>query len=184
MDFTASFPHLVCSVALLAPGGLIRKLPPVYEDFKQAVRDGKSEAELNDLLAGVLGVGEGEDSSDEVVANTAAMVRWQYEKHEGHATSFVSTLMNGPVQGQHEVWREACKILIQKQQAREGKEKLVVVCGESDSVVLAEHVKEDVDGMMGKENYVFQTVEGGHAFPLDQVACEQVVETLIREWKI
>ena len=29
-----------------------------------------------------LGVGEGEGEEDEVVANAAALVRWQYENHE------------------------------------------------------------------------------------------------------
>jgi pimeloyl-ACP methyl ester carboxylesterase len=82
MDFAATFPHLVRSVALLAPAGLIRKLPDVYVNFRQAARDGKSDAELNGMLAGVLGVGEGEDSKDDVVANAAALVRWQYENHQ------------------------------------------------------------------------------------------------------
>jgi len=185
MDFVSSFPHLVHSVALLAPAGLIRTLPDVYVKFRQAARDGKSDGELNGMLAGVLGVGEDEDSEDEVVANVAKMVRWQYENHQGHATSFVSTLLNGPVQDQHEVWKNACGILIeQQQQARAGKERLVVVCGESDFVVRAEHVREDLDGMMGEENYVFRTVKGGHGFLLDQAACEQVVEALVEEWKL
>jgi hypothetical protein len=82
MDFAASFPHLVRSVALLAPAGLIETLPRVYEDFKRAAREGRGDAELNDMLAGVLGVGENEDSKNEVVANAAALVRWQYENHQ------------------------------------------------------------------------------------------------------
>jgi pimeloyl-ACP methyl ester carboxylesterase len=201
MDFAATFPHLIRSVALLAPAGLIRELPDAYVSFRQAARDGKSDAELNDMLAGVLGVGEDEDSQDDVVANAAALLRWQYENHQvsvsaitrdsilltsgqGHATSFVSTLLNGPVQGQHEIWREACKVLSEKQLARESKEKLVAICGSSDTVVRPEHVKEDLDGMIGPENYVYQTVEGGHGFLLDQDACEQVVQTLVREWNL
>ncbi|GAB7334601.1 hypothetical protein MBLNU13_g06571t1 [Cladosporium sp. NU13] len=72
MDFVASFPHLVRSVALLAPAGMIRSLPQVYVDFKDAVRDGvKSEGELNDMLAGVLGVeesgGEAEGEFDRTI---------------------------------------------------------------------------------------------------------------------
>jgi hypothetical protein len=38
--------------------------------------------------------------------------------------------------------------------------------------------------MIGPENYVYQTVEGGHGFLLDQDACEQVVQTLVREWNL
>jgi hypothetical protein len=96
----------------------------------------------------------------------------------------VSTLLNGPVQGQYEIWLEACKVLSEKQLARKGKERLVAICGKSDSVVRPGHVREDLDGLMGPENYVYQTVEGGHGFLLDQVSCEQVVQMLVKEWEL
>lgn len=185
MDFAATFPHLVRSVALLAPAGLIRELPGVYVEFAQAAREGKkSDVELNEMLAGVLGVGEDEDSENPVVANIAAMVRWQYEKHQGHLTSFVSTLINGPVQNQGQIWQQACRNLLAKQQARLGKERMVVIGGKNDSVVRAEHVKEDLDGMMGRENYVFETVDGGHGFLVDEGVCEQIVQVLRDEWEL
>jgi hypothetical protein len=96
----------------------------------------------------------------------------------------VSTLLNGPVQGQHEIWREACKVLSEKQLARKEKERLVAICGRSDTVVRPEHVREDLDGLIGPENYVYQTVEGGHGFLLGQVACELVIQTLVKEWEL
>jgi hypothetical protein len=185
MDFVASFPHLVRSVALLAPAGLIRTLPGVYVEFKDAVMEGKkSDVELNAMLAGVLGVGEGEDSQDPVVANVARMVRWQYENHRGHARSFASTLLHGPVMGQEGVWREACGILKEGQRTREGRERVVVVCGEDDWVVRKEWVKEDLDGMMGEEEYVFRTVKGGHGFLIDGEVCGRVVEAIGDEWRL
>ena len=173
MDFVASFPHLVRSVALLAPAGMIRTLPGVYVDFKNAVSGGgKTDDELNGMLAGVLGVeggGEGEGEFDR-------LVRWQYEKHQGHARSFASTLVHGPVVGQGDVWREACGVL------KEKGERLVVVCGEDDWVVRKEWVREDLDGMMGEGEYVFGTVQGGHGFLVDESACEKVIEMIGREW--
>jgi hypothetical protein len=185
MDFVASFPHLVRSVALLGPAGMLRRLPGVYVEFKDAVGEGKkSDGELNEMLAGVLGVGEDEDSQDPVVANVAKMVRWQYENHQGHARSFASTLVNGPVMGQESVWREACEVLKEGQRVREVEERLVAICGEEDWVVKKEWVKEDLDGMMGQAEYVFRTVKGGHGFLIDESACERVVETLVEEWKI
>lgn len=180
MDFVASFPHLVRSVALLAPVGMIRSLPGVYVEFKDAVSEGKkSDVELNAMFAGVLGVGESEHEGE-----FESLVRWQYENHRGHARSFASTLLHGPVIGQGAVWQEACGGLKEGQKAREGRERLVVVCGEDDWVVRKEWVKEDLDGMMGEEQYVFRTVEGGHGFLIDGEACERVVETLVEEWKI
>jgi hypothetical protein len=92
--------------------------------------------------------------------------------------------VNGPVQGQHGVWLNACDNLWEKQNARQRKEKLVVICGKSDTVVRPELVRHNLDGMIGPERYVFQTVEGGHGFLLDQVACERVVETLVEEWEL
>lgn len=180
MDFVASFPHLVRSVALLAPAGLIRTLPGVYVEFKDAVKEGrKSDVELNAMLAGVLGVGESEHEGE-----FDRLVRWQYENHRGHARSFASTLLRGPVTGQSDIWREACSVLKEGQKAREGRERLVVVCGDDDWVVKKEWVKEDLDGMMGEEEYIFRTVKGGHGFLIDESACEKVVEAIVEEWQL
>lgn len=178
MDFVASFPHLVRSVALLAPAGMIRTLPQIYVDFKEAVKEGrKSEGELNDMLAGVLGVEEESEGEGEF----ERLVRWQYENHRGHARSFASTLVNGPVVEQGDVWREACGVLKEKVK---GRERVVVVCGESDGVVRKEWVREDLDGMLGDGEYVFWTVKGGHGFLIDGEACEKVVEAIGKEWAL
>lgn len=182
MDFVASFPHLVRSVALLAPAGMIRTLPQIYVDFKEAVRGGeKSEGELNDMLAGVLGVEEGGGEGE---GEFERLVRWQYENHRGHARSFASTLVNGPVVEQGGVWREACGVLEEKIKGREGRKRVVVVCGEDDGVVRKEWVKEDLDGMLGDGAYVFETVKGGHGFLIDGEACERVVELIGEEWAL
>ncbi|KAM0716002.1 hypothetical protein Q7P37_008516 [Cladosporium fusiforme] len=184
MEFVASFPHLVRSVALLAPAGLLRALPGVYEDLKKAARDGTSAEELKTMLPGVLGLDEEVENDNKAAANAVALARWQYEHHEGHPISFVSTLINGPVQDQHQVWREACKVLKEKQEKRQGGEMLVAIGGSDDNVVPAAHIREDLDEMMGKDHYVFETVKGNHSFPLDDSACEKVFNVLVTEWKL
>ena len=45
-------------------------------------------------------------------------------------------------------------------------------------------VKEDLDGMMGEEEYIFRTVKGGHGFLIDESACEKVVEAIVEEWQL
>ena len=181
MDFVASFPHLVRSVALLAPAGMIRTLPQIYVDFKEAVTGGgKSEGQLNDMLAGVLGVAE----ESEGEGAFERLLRWQYETHPGHARRFAPPLVPGPVVEQGGVWREACGMLKEKVEAREGRERVVVVCGEDDWVVRKEWVKEDLDGMLGDGQYVFRTVKGGHGFLIDGEACERVVEAIGEEWAL
>ena len=184
MNFAAAFPQFVRGVALLAPVGLLRGLPGSYEELRRAARgEEMGEEELRGLLRGVLGVG-GEEAADEVVRNADAVVKWQFEEHEGFARSFVSTLVYGPLQGQEEVWRRACGELEERRRERGGRERMVVVCGDEDWVVPAEHVREDLKGMMGDDGFVFKTVKGGHGFPLDEIACEQVVEALVAEWEL
>lgn len=149
-------------------------------EFKDAVREGKqSDRELNAMLAGVLGVGDSENETE-----FERLVRWQYENHQGHARSFASTLLHGPVMGQGSVWRVACEVLKEKVRAREGRERLVVVCGEDDWVVRKEWVKEDLDGMLGDGEYVSRTVKGGHGFLIDAEACEKVVKAIGEEWAL
>ena len=191
MDFAASFPHLVRSVALLAPVGLLRGLPELYTNLRQAAMDGnKSESDLRKLLAGVLGVEEDPkkepgsplERREGGSVDADAIAQWQYDHHEGHATSFVSTLQYGPLQGQHDTWQVACNGLKDRQQARGGKERLLAICGTEDWVVPAQHVQEDLDGMMGQKEYVFETVKGGHSFLLDEDPCNRIVEVLVSEW--
>lgn len=210
MDFVASFPHLVHSVALLAPVGLLRSLPGSYVALQQAANDGKGEDELKELAAIALGVdGQAGTSGDDAVANAAAILRWQYQDHQGHVTSFVSSLQYGPIQHQHEFWRKACEVLKEKQKASTSKqpERLVVVCGSEDGVVPAEHVKEDLDGMIGfgtsvfddvpdgdarqdpdrvtgGGSYVFETVKGDHGLLLDAHACASILDVLFIDWAL
>ncbi|KAH9822077.1 Lipase 1 [Teratosphaeria destructans] len=191
MDFTASFPHMVRSVVLLGPAGMLRSLPEEYLVLQSAVCDGKrGEAEMRRLVASALGVEENaveeEQSStdDREGIDGPAIVRWQFKNHQGHARSFASTVANGPLQNQREVWQEACDVLRAKQEARGGMERLVVVCGSEDNVVPAEHVREDLDGMMGKEEFVYETVPGGHGFPLSVENGRRIVEIVAKEWRL
>ncbi|KAF2764054.1 alpha/beta-hydrolase [Teratosphaeria nubilosa] len=189
LDFTASFPRMVRSVALLGPAGMLRSLPEEYAVLQSAVREGNpGDAEMRRLVASALGVEENAVEEEQTSKERKegidglAIVRWQFKNHQGHARSFANTVANGPLQNQHEVWQEACDVLKAKQEARDGKEKLVVVCGNEDDVVPAEHVREDLEGMMGKERFVFETVPGGHGFPLGVENGRRIVEVVAEEW--
>jgi pimeloyl-ACP methyl ester carboxylesterase len=187
MDFAASFPHLVRSVALIAPAGMLRSLPREYQELKTAAAEGRSEEELRPLVKEALGVADGNGEGE---VGFQRLVRWQFESHEGHARSFASTLLNGPVMGQGEVWREACKVLKGKRAAAvkegggDGGERLVVVCAAEDDVVRPEFVREDLEGFMDGEEFVFETLPGGHGFLADRQVCNGVAELLGREWGI
>jgi len=193
MDFFASFPHLVRSLALLAPVGLLRELPEDYEELRQTTKNGRGEEELRSQLRLVLGVEtEAEDKAvDERLGfDPAAVVKWQFEKHEGHVASFTSTLQYGPLQNQHEVWKDVGTLLgLRSKSARErhgdrSRQRLMVICGREDDVVPAEHLREDLDDMMDAEEFVFKTVPGTHGFLLYIESCEEIVALLAREWKL
>ena len=161
---------------------MLRSLPREYEDLKNATRDGASGEVLRGLVKEALGVADG-DGDGEV--GFERLVRWQFEEHEGHAGSFASTLLHGPVQGQGEVWKSACRVL--KEKRVESGERLVVVCGAEDDVVNADNVREDLKGFMvgGEEGeFVFETLPGGHGLLADERVCRNVVQILGREWGI
>jgi pimeloyl-ACP methyl ester carboxylesterase len=182
LDFTASFPHLVRSVALIAPAGLLRTLPREYEDLKNATRDGASGEVLRGLVKEALGVADGDGDGE---MGFERLVRWQFERHDGHVGSFASTLLYGPVQGQGEVWKGACEVL--KGKRSKGGERLVVVCGAEDDVVKADDVREDLKGFMGggeEGELLFETLPGGHGLLADERVCRNVVQILGREWGI
>jgi len=161
---------------------MLKSLPREYADLKNATRDGVEGEVLKGLVKEALGVAEGNGDGE---VGFARLVRWQFEQHEGHAMSFASTLLNGPVQGQGEVWREACAIL--KGKRKVSGERLVVVCGAEDDVVRAEDVREDLERFMGdgeEGKFVFETLPGGHGLLADERVCRDVLDILGKEWGI
>jgi hypothetical protein len=160
---------------------MLRSLPREYEALKEAARDGVEGEELRGFVKEALGVEDGDGDGVED-GRFGRLVRWQFESHEGHARSFASTLLYGPVQGQGEVWENACVVLRKKRV--ESQERLIVVCGAEDDVVRAEDVRGDLEGFMGGEDFAFKTLPGGHGFLADEGVCREVVEVLAREWGI
>jgi hypothetical protein len=162
---------------------MLRSLPREYEVLKEAAREGVEGEALRGLVKAALGVEDGDEDGDvEQDGGFGSLVRWQFENHEGHARSFASTLLYGPVQGQGEVWEKACGVL--KGKRVESQERLVVVCGAEDDVVRAGDVRGDLEGFMGGEDFAFETLPGGHGFLADERVCRDVVEVLGREWRI
>lgn len=189
LDFTASFPHLVRSVALLAPAGMLRELPGEYADLKRGFGEGVEGEGLRELVKRAVGVrdvdgGDGDGQVEE--EGFERLARWQFEEHEGFAGSFASSLFYGPVMGQGETWRAACGVLRGKRSmgVKEGDsgERLVVVCAAEDSVVRPGDVRQDLEGFMEGEELVFETLPGGHGFLADGEVCRSVVDIVGREW--
>merc|ERR1711939_490176 len=136
-EFAVAFPGMVKDLVLLAPGGLFRS-----EHFGWQTRLMYSgfipDAFIEWIVRGRLG-------------------GWQLEEHEGFVRSFVSSMMWGPIEGPRPWW----KVLGGKE------EKLLVIVGEKDAIVLVEELRVAVEEALGAGRVDYRVLEGeGHEFPM------------------
>ncbi|CAD6448354.1 a6ac5370-3514-4482-85c0-b1352636abbf [Sclerotinia trifoliorum] len=121
------------------------------------------------------------------------VMRWQTNQHHGYANAFASSIMHASVSGRSDTWRKlwgSCGDSIMREKVKNSKrEKILVVVGEFDDVILAEELKEDLKGvvesiwagagadgdgdgdgkksMQFEEKIMWKVVEGaGHEFPI------------------
>ena len=104
-----------------------------------------------------------------------AVVQWQFDHHKGFVSSFVDTLANGPIMFQHTDWKRVCNIIRGRdyganavgQPSRLCNNKVLVITGESDSVVVQKDLHADLSELMEDIGYIdFRTVPGDHGFPV------------------
>ena len=204
MGFAADFPYLIKSIVLLAPGGIIRRLPDDYETlFRYAALLPSSY--LKNLVGKAIGLKvshtpsgsielhdrsqKGPEMAQEAlvmgkeVLDVPRIVQWQFENHKGFIHSFISTLQNGPIQHQHSDWKRVGNVIkgdtVQpwpsSHSSRLINSKLLVIFGETDSVVRAEEVSADLLELFGDPEYVqFKVVAGDHGFPVPN--CDEVAK--------
>lgn len=200
MSFAATFPYLVNSVVLLAPGGLIRTLPAGYDSIFFRYRFLVPAIYLQYLVAKTLGLsGIGLRSkplvrSEPVTSKNIDLPRiwqWQLDEHQGFVRAFVDTTQNGPIQGQHEDWKKALDIISGNSTGASNSDltcrlyntRLLVVCGDRDSIVREDEVREELMGMVQEpERVLFRTVPGDHGFPI--LCGEAVSKHIIDFWKL
>ncbi len=213
MKFAADFPYLVNSIVLLAPGGLIRRLPDDYEtvfawypallpDFYVRKLVGRA-LELNGPLPRIEGV-DGHEKSEATFERTreakmmgvevldiAGMVQWQFHNHKGFVYSFINTLQNGPIQNQHSDWRRVCSI-IRGDAARAPSSshasklfgsKILVILGDADNIVPADEFTADLLEMMGDGNHVEFKVVAG-GHGFPVQRCDEVAKYISDFWRL
>nr|POE63257.1 serine hydrolase-like protein [Quercus suber] len=154
LDFFAHQPKLVQSIVLLGPGGLISNLPDEYKSLWFHYPSLISRATMRALVGTLLGVehsrsaaqaAEDVEYSEEGFTPGGAL-QFQFDHHPGHVDSFLSTIQYGPLHHQEAIWERAGSIVkgVQPgkgdQQAPMSGGKILVVCGESDTVVVADEV--------------------------------------------
>ncbi|KAK3652829.1 hypothetical protein LTR22_011493 [Elasticomyces elasticus] len=102
-------------------------------------------------------------------ANTVA---WQLDAHSGFVASFVSSIRHAPITNQHARWR----LIGTRQTAQRNsgasntqglkEEKVLILLGEQDSIIVADEVEEDATEVLGVENVKCVRLEGGHDVPI------------------
>jgi pimeloyl-ACP methyl ester carboxylesterase len=191
VDFAASFPHMVKSLVLLAPAGLIR--PSHFGwvgTFKDSVfiSDRLLEwAVARRLRGGPIRPNVANDG-DEKKGNldpeyeaaalvesrpditTAKIVEWQLGYHEGFVRSFVSSIRHSSIGERRETWRKLGKRA----------DKVLIIGGSRNPVIVAEELREDAIEAIGEEKVVWRVVDGGHDFPITRR--EEVMEEVCDFW--
>lgn len=205
MAFAADFYHLVNSIVLLAPGGIIRRLPADYETVffrypfllpSSYLRKLVGKALDLKALKSATGYSAPHDQSDMAyeVAREAktvekkfldipGIVRWQFDNHRGFIHSFVNTVQYGPIQYQHSDWKRVCSIVKGdtagtpplSHQSKLFDSEILVVFGDADSIVLAGEVSADLLHIIGDPKHVEIKIVPGN-HGFPVPSCDEVAE--------
>ena len=213
MSFAANYHCLLNSIILLAPGGILRYVPDDYKSpfykipylvpynhLRKAV--GKTlgvdmtgtkheRTEIKPDVSEQVGLEDSVNSarlSDGRLLDVPAVVQWQLEHHKGFVHSFVDTIRHGPIMQEHSDWQKVCDIVSGKDSAAHPScgiynSKILVIFGQDDEIVVAKHVSEDLQKLLGGQEHVeFHSVSGGHGFPVSH--SHDALRHILGFWKM
>ncbi|KAF2022066.1 alpha/beta-hydrolase [Aaosphaeria arxii CBS 175.79] len=99
-------------------------------------------------------------------STVGAVVDWQIEHHAGFVPAFISSIRYAPIHDQHHRWR------IIRDNMREGKstfDRVVLVLGETDPIVVAEELVPDAKGVLGDDGVEAIVMKGtGHEVAIER----------------
>ncbi|KAK1600645.1 Alpha/Beta hydrolase protein [Colletotrichum navitas] len=194
-SFAAAFPHMVESLVLLAPAGLIRaenfgllaqltfqsglvpgrilaaftrkrlQRPLARKRANAGAEEGDPAEKFVDVAAAEVSGPGGEDV--QVERRAREYVSWMVAHHGGFVPAFMSCVRWAPLTGQHETWRAL---------GRRAKGTTAVFIGRTDEIIDVEHyAKDGLPLLGGKDNVVWKELPGGHDFVMtktDFIMCE------------
>ncbi|KAM4066905.1 alpha/beta hydrolase fold domain-containing protein [Hirsutella rhossiliensis] len=209
-SFAAHHPHLVRSLTLVCPGGLVR---PSHVSFKSWLlySHGILPTFLVDALArrrlqprrGVSAdVPEGENAGvdfDDVPVSrerkdvkVGDVVGWQLQGNTGFVGAYMSTMRHAPIYGQHDkVWK-----LLGQQLARRRPQtlargstvpagltggKICLILAERDPIIVKEEWIEDSKAVLGEDGVDIHVVNGGHEIAISRG--KEVADIAVRSWR-
>ncbi|KAF1841729.1 alpha/beta-hydrolase [Cucurbitaria berberidis CBS 394.84] len=198
-DFTSYFPILIKGLVLVAPGGLIRnrhiswKNKLLYQSGGWVPEWIVERMVAKRLWTGPETSGQIEAEPDAVenaettttsrnnavylssrhtllpsnpYSTVSAVVNWQIAHHPGFVPAFVSSIRYAPIHDQHDRWQ----IIRENIEKKNGKlEKVWLVLGETDPIIVAEELAEDAKGILGKEIVTVRVVKDvGHEIAIER----------------
>ncbi|KJZ78822.1 hypothetical protein HIM_01595 [Hirsutella minnesotensis 3608] len=207
-SFAAYHPHLVRSLTLICPGGLLR---PSHVSLKSRLL--YTEGILPDFLIHALArrrleprrgasadVPEGKDDDvdfDEVPVSTGNravkvgdVVRWQLGSNPGFVQAYMSTIRSAPIYGQHDkVWvRLSRQLATRRRPAGVGADvpagleggRICLVLARKDPIVVAEEWIEDSKDVLGQDGVEVHVLDGGHEIGISKGA--QIADIATKAW--
>ena len=198
MKFIAHFPNLVNSIVLLAPTGILRRLPDDYNAFcfrhpalfskahlRRAV--GRScEVDLAGVSIKKIMAKNVSPNLDTGNIDVAAAVQWQYDFNDGFVPSLVKSIKDGPLVNQDSDWKKACNYIKgedhEKAPSKLHGSKILVILGDVDTVVMGNEFSQGLERMFGPEHVQFVTVQGDHDFLV--LDYKVVLKHICEFWKL
>ena len=212
MSFAAHFYYLVNSIVLLAPAGILRRMPDGYEDIVFRLSSIIPSTYLRRTVGKLLGVNlsatpialgpykvrdtdpetpKDRDTVEEAKLDAGAIVQWQFDHNKGFVHSFINSARYGPIMHQESDWKKTSDIIKGEdvtsttagRPSRLRNSKILVIFGDSDGIVAEKDVSEDIGQLLGTPEHVeFRRVPGSHGFPIP--SCDEVVQHVCSFWNI
>lgn len=135
MSFASHFPSLINSLILLAPAGILRRMPDDYKAQYFRYSSLVPASYLRTLVGKIMGVDMKKTPHSETKAKAAvleeadlhtprtpknsdtqtidvpAAVQWQFDNHQGFVYSFIDSIAHGPLMHQQADWNKTCAII-------------------------------------------------------------------------
>lgn len=201
VHFVNAFPHLVSSLVLLAPAGLINP-----EDFgamslfifrsgfvperilafltrirlQQPIASARKPREVSPTaavaevaLAEATSATEQSEGSIPLEQQVLMYVRWTVLHHAGFIPSFMSSIRHSPLTHQHDSWRLLAR--------RKAGTTMILLAQNDELIEVSNYEREALPLVGGKENVVWKVLPGTHDFVMTH--SDHILKELDELWK-
>ncbi|POR35702.1 Uncharacterized protein TPAR_04101 [Tolypocladium paradoxum] len=204
-SFAAYHPHLLRSLTLICPGGLVRASHVGWKSrllYAEGVLPGwlataLARRRLEPRRGASADVPEGEVADvdfDEVPVSAERpdvkvgdVVKWQLGGNEGFVGAYMSTIRNAPIYGQHDgVWKRLGEQLSKRRgqgdDVPSGLEsgRICLILAGRDPIVVKDEWIEDSKAVLGEDGVEVHVVSGGHEIAISKG--KEVADVAMRAW--